>query len=139
MSVSALVLVQEGTGKPLWSARWDGRGADGWEQDVVADTRSSWPQQWKEGAFLIAGARQGGFIVCTSIDDVLLFAVADEDFGELPLQEYSEHIVHILSNMKKKEARLSRCILEEYPQYSVTLFDTVSPGGRVAYTVLADA
>ena len=121
------------TGKKLWSTRWDLKDGSGWETEVMA-TRGLWPDHWKEEQYFVVPMKGGAVGVLTALDDVILFATGDDELSELHLEEYLHHVSKILNAMKKKES-LSKFILQEYPEVSTALFRTVSPGGRVAYTV----
>eukprot|EP01063_Lacrimia_lanifica_P005502 TRINITY_DN1327_c0_g1_i1.p4 TRINITY_DN1327_c0_g1~~TRINITY_DN1327_c0_g1_i1.p4 ORF type:complete len:140 (+),score=65.95 TRINITY_DN1327_c0_g1_i1:235-654(+) len=138
MSVNSLLLVQADTQNQLWKMRWDGKDVPNWDSDILSDPCIPWHEPWKDGTFYVAAAKGGGFTVYTATDDVLLFAQGDEELGELALQAHLETLVPILASMKKKEQRLSRCIADDHAAFTVALFDTVSPGGKLAYTVLAD-
>ena len=138
MSVQALLIAQMVSKKRVWSIRWDIKRDSTWETDLLSTTTPLWPEHWKEGEHCVAFTKSGGFAVYTAVDDVVVYALGDEELGELALQHYLEHVTSILSALRKRDMHLSRSIVEEYPRFSTVLFDTVSPGGRIGYTALPD-
>ena len=137
MSVQAVLLIQMGSLRKLWSQRFDLRVDVNWETDLLAMSQPLWPEQWKPGEFF-ASSTKSGFAVYTALEDVVLYALGDEELGELGLQQYLDLAIHVVLGHKKKDTRLSRALLEDYPTLSTVLFDTVSPGGIISYTSLSD-
>eukprot|EP01065_Artemidia_motanka_P027446 TRINITY_DN3264_c0_g1_i2.p1 TRINITY_DN3264_c0_g1~~TRINITY_DN3264_c0_g1_i2.p1 ORF type:complete len:142 (+),score=41.53 TRINITY_DN3264_c0_g1_i2:65-490(+) len=140
MAVQGLLLYQVSPPpSQIWSHRWDlGRAKPGWQQDLVTCTEPRWPEQWKNDEYYLATHSTAHFVVYTCVDDVLIFALGDEELGELGLQTYLEIVVSLLSKMRKEGSRLSVRIREELSEYALVLSETVAPGGKVAYTVPPD-